>query len=378
MSLRSAARATLGLGILLGLGACANLSFVHKPAAPAVATRPPVAATPDVAPPNAGKFPLPRHGKSVIGQIKTVIAGPDTTLSGLARRYDVGYKEITEANPGVNPWVPGAGRRIVIPSQFILPDAPHVGIVINVAQMRLFYFPIPKPGERPMVITHPVGIGRRNWETPIGVTRVVAKIVNPVWNVPPSIRAEHAKEGFPLPKVVPAGPDNPLGAFALRLAIPGYLIHGTDKPYGVGMRVSHGCVHLYPEDIARLFPQVPIGTPVRIVNQPFVTGWLNGKLYLAANRPLAENRATWPAEHRALVQVVRRAALRHHPLPAIDWAKAVQTAKQDMDIPIPISRGTPSLDQVIAAAPVLTVPGEMPSEDPPGTKARTSSQAAPR
>ncbi len=151
--------------------------------------------------------------------------------------------------------------------------------------MRLFYFPPHKRGEPQVVITHPVGIGRQGWKTPQGMTHVLWHEKNPVWHVPPSIIAEHLQEGDKLPRVMGPGPDNPLGDYALHLGWPGYLIHGTNKPVSVGLRVSHGCVHLFPEDIAQIFKMVPNGTEVRVVNQPYLFGWQDGRLYLQSAGP---------------------------------------------------------------------------------------------
>jgi L,D-transpeptidase ErfK/SrfK len=162
----------------------------------------------------------------------------------------------------------------------VLPDAPRQGIVINLAAMRLFYFPKMKAGEPQKVITHPVGIGRVQWKTPEGTTRVTAKKENPSWIPTPSIRKEHAKNGDPLPAVVPPGPDNPMGTHVLRLGWSSYAIHGTDKPPSIGLRGSHGCLRMYPEDITGIYNDVPVGTPVRTVNQPHLFGWRNNQLYL--------------------------------------------------------------------------------------------------
>lgn len=216
----------------------------------------------------------------VVGSMQIVTAHPDDTLSDIARRFNLGYEEIVNANPGVDPWLPKAGTRIVVPTQFVLPDAPRQGIVINLAAMRLFYYPKAKPGKPQRVITHPVGIGRVEWKTPEGMTHVVAKQANPSWIPTPSIRKEHAKNGDPLPAVVPPGPDNPMGTHVLRLGWPSYAIHGTDKPPSIGLRGSHGCLRMYPEDIVGIYDNVPVGTPVRVVNQPNLTGWRDNNLYL--------------------------------------------------------------------------------------------------
>ena len=224
----------------------------------------------------------------VVGELQITRATKDDTLSDIARRFNVGYEELVRANPGVDPWLPGEGREIVLPTQFVLPNAKREGLVVNLAAMRVFYFPKRKAGEQQTVITHPIGIGKVGWVTPEGVTRVISKKKNPVWVPPPSVRKEHAENGDPLPKVVPPGDDNPLGAYAMTLSWPGYLIHGTNKPYGVGMRSSHGCMRFYPEDIALLFNEIAIGTTVQVVNQRLVSGWHDGKLYVQVMPPAEE------------------------------------------------------------------------------------------
>lgn len=232
---------------------------------------------------HAAAYWLPESGNDVVGTIEQTLAGPEDTLLDIARRYNVGYEEIRLANPDLDPWLPGIDRPVQIPGRFILPQAARKGLILNLAEMRLYYFPKAARGEKAQVITHPVSIGRVDWKTPLGQTRISKKAHKPSWYPPASIRAEHKEKGDPLPKVVPPGPDNPLGEHALRLAIPGYLIHGTNKPFGIGMRVSHGCVRMYPEDIAALFDIVPVGTPVTIIDQPVKAGWQNGVLYLEAH-----------------------------------------------------------------------------------------------
>jgi L,D-transpeptidase ErfK/SrfK len=224
----------------------------------------------------------------VIGEIQRVRAVYEDTFVILARRHNVGYEELRRANPGVDPWLPGAGTEIVLPTQFVLPRAERRGIVINLPELRLYYFPDAPDAHGQRVITHPISVGRMDWATPLGRTSIVAKAKNPSWYPPQSIRDEHAARNDPLPNVVPPGPDNPLGNHALRLGIPGYLIHGTNKPSGVGMRVTHGCIRMFPEDIEALFGMVDSGTQVRIVNQPFKLGWGEGGLYLEAHLPLEE------------------------------------------------------------------------------------------
>jgi L,D-transpeptidase ErfK/SrfK len=171
-----------------------------------------------------------------------------------------------------------------VPNRFILPDASREGLVVNLAEMRLYYYPKVKKGETKVVITHPIGVGREGWTTPLGKARIIQKKKDPTWTPPASIHAEHIAKGDPLPKVVPAGPDNPLGAYAMRLSMPGYLLHGTNRPYGVGMRVSHGCLRLYPEDIEHLFGLVPLNTRVEIIYQPDKAAVQNGELFLEAHK----------------------------------------------------------------------------------------------
>lgn len=237
----------------------------------------------------------------VIGQVQVVVIGEHDTLSDVARRFNLGYDEIVRANPGVDPWLPGVGREIVLPTQFVLPDAPREGVVINLAQLRVFYFPKAKKGEPRQVITHPIGIGKVGWETPVGTTKVTAKVKNPTWYPPASVRKEHREAGDPLPAKVPPGPDNPLGAHMMRLGWPSYLMHGTNKPYGVGLRSSHGCIRFYPEDIAELFDKIPIGAQVTVVNQPFVFGWRGADLYVQAFPIMEDDDREHPSGAEALL-----------------------------------------------------------------------------
>ncbi len=290
----------------------------------------------------------------VVGELAAVEVAENETLLDIARRYDIGYQEILDANPGVDPWLPPVGERIVLPTRFILPNAPRTGIVLNLASMRLFYFPVPQPGETARVVTHPVGIGREGWQTPKGLTKIVKKVEQPSWNVPASIRAEHAAAGDPLPAVVPPGPDNPLGEYAMRLSIPSYLIHGTNKPAGIGMRVSHGCIQLYPEDIRTLFDQVPTGTEVRIVNQPYLAGWHNGVLHLEIHSPLAEENRRWGDSLQPLVDSIEGALARNgpHGPNEVDWTKAEDLAQAGYGIPVPIAPETESLGDLLAAIPL--------------------------
>lgn len=235
----------------------------------------------------AATYEIPDDGSDIVGEISITTATFDDTLIDIARRHGVGYEDIVRANPGVNVWVPGEGTDIILPTQFVLPAGPRDGIVLNLPEYRLYYYPKPADGEKAQVITYPVSIGRQDWETPIGVTRIVAKAVNPSWYPPQSVREEHAAEGRSLARVVPPGPDNPLGKHAIRLGLPGYLIHGTNRPAGVGMRVTHGCLRMFPEDIESLFGLVGVNTRVRIINEPVKIGWRGGELVMEVH-PLLE------------------------------------------------------------------------------------------
>ncbi len=223
----------------------------------------------------------------IVGEVQRYTTVRTDTLSDIARLYGVGHDEIVAANPGVDVWMPGVGVDVVLPTRFILPDAPRRGIVVNLPEMRLYHYAEDSAG-RAIVTTHPVSVGRMDWRTPLGASKVVAKVADPNWYPPKSIRKEHAEDGDPLPKVVLAGPDNPLGQHMLRLGIPGYLIHGTNRPYGVGMRVTHGCLRMYPEDIAWLFGEVDVSTPVMLLNQPYKLARLGGRFFVEMHSSLEE------------------------------------------------------------------------------------------
>ncbi|AVI64302.1 L,D-transpeptidase family protein [Halomonas sp. GFAJ-1] len=229
-----------------------------------------------------GHFALPEEG-NMVGEVYTVTAGSEDTLLDIARLHNVGYEEIRMANPDVSIWVPGEGTEVTIPGQFILPDEPRTGIVINVAELRLYYYPEVSNGETSRVETYPIGIGRDAYNTPLGITKTTMRLENPAWYPPASIRREAAERGDPPPAVVPPGPDNPLGQYAILLDIPGYLIHGTNQPDGIGMRASRGCIRMHSEDIESVFWRVPVGTQVNIIDAPVKVGWgAAGEAYVQA------------------------------------------------------------------------------------------------
>jgi L,D-transpeptidase ErfK/SrfK len=263
------------------LSACSLFSLPQRPPPPPPAPVAPPAPV-EAAPVATSKFTIAADHDDVVGIVQSTTATKDDTLTDIARRFNVGYEEIVRANPGVDVWLPGAGKQIVLPTQFVLPNAPHEGVVINIAEMRLYYYPRPKKGESQVVYTFPIGIGKVGWKTPEGVTHIVRRQKDPTWRPPVSVIKEHRENGDDLASVIGPGPDNPLGRHAFYLAWPGYLIHGTNKPAGVGLRSSHGCIRLYPEDIALLYDMVPLNTQVRVVNQPVVFGWHAGQLYMQA------------------------------------------------------------------------------------------------
>jgi L,D-transpeptidase ErfK/SrfK len=275
------------------LGGCATIEDLlgRSEAEPKVVAVP-VSKRPVEEPAPANHYIIESPEQTVVGVPQVVLTGGEDTLSDLARAYGLGYDELIAANPDVDPWLPGDQTPILLPTQFVLPAVEREGIVLNIASKRLFYFPQMPEGQSQVVKTYPIGIGRVGWETPLGAATVIAKAVDPAWYVPASVRREHAEMGDPLPSVVPAGPDNPLGSRVLKLDMPGYLIHGTNQPYGVGMRVSHGCVRLYPENIEYLYELVNVGEPVQIINEPFLLGELDGDVIFEAHEPLEDDTAS--------------------------------------------------------------------------------------
>jgi L,D-transpeptidase ErfK/SrfK len=292
----------------------------------------------------------PEHDE-IIGELQVTYVEGEDTLPDIARRFNLGYEEIVRANPGVDPWLPGVGREIVLPTQFILPDAPREGLVINLAQLRVFYFPKAEEGAPQTVITHPIGVGKVGWSTPEGSTKVVSKLKNPTWYPPASVRKEHREAGDPLPATVPPGPDNPLGAHMMRLGWPSYLIHGTNKPYGVGLRSSHGCIRFYPEDIAQLYDEIPIGTKVTVVNQPFVFGWGEDGLYAQAFPVMEDDTREHPQAADALLNAaisdeMWRKVKAHNGAVSLDLVNAL--VAQPRGIATPLSQPRVTLDSYIA------------------------------
>jgi L,D-transpeptidase ErfK/SrfK len=345
-------------GLVAALGLLAACSLLAPPAAVQQATPAAGVPTPD---PRAPRLPAleTQHftleeSQEIVGATQVLFSRHENTFSAIAQHYGLGYEELRHANPGVDHWLPGEGTPVYLPTEMTMPDAPRRGIVINVPTMRLWYFPTQKDAadaSPAQVTTYPIGIGEEGWATPLGEATVTQKARDPVWYVPASIRKEHAARGDPLPGVVGPGPDNPLGRHALALSLPGYLIHGTNKPAGVGMRSSHGCIRLYPQDIAALFERVGKGTKVQIVNQPVLAGWRDGQLYLEVHRPLAEDQRDLAAEATAvLTRAVERAG---KGLVELDQTVIKKVLAEQRGIPFPVLRAQRSPEQHLAEARVI-------------------------
>lgn len=300
----------------------------------------------------ADTFDLPADGSTLVGRIKVVVPTQDNTLLDIARQMDVGHHEITWANPGVDVWVPRHDQDIVVPTRYLLPPKPWKGIVINIPQRRLFFFPTPAKGQPARVMTYPVSIAREGWSTPLGESTVVAAHKDPAWFVPKSIREEHRRAGEPdFPEYFPPGPDNPMGMLAIQTGFPGIYIHGTNRPWGVGMRTSHGCLHLYPEDAAELFPFMKKGTPVRVIDQPFVAGTDGRDVYLAAYEPVAEYGGTRNRVSRAVLAVsdfIAADQTSNTPRFDVDWRTVEAMAGSPQPVPLPVAPGAKSLKAILA------------------------------
>ncbi len=258
----------------------------------------------------------------------------EDTFVDLAQRYDIGFIELRAANPGIDPWTPQPGAQLVIPKAYLIPDAPRQGIIINLAELRLYRF----IGTQGNLVSYPIGIGRDGAVTPLGRTKIVSRKANPAWYPPASIRAEKPE----LPSMVPPGPDNPLGDHALYLGWKSYLMHGTNLPAGVGRRSSHGCIRMYPADIASLFRSVANGTEVMVVDQPVKLGWSDGALYLQIHPTQSqadeiEASGTFtPAPLPDLESKVRAAA--GAMAGQIDWDVVAYAAKTRLGLPLRITR----------------------------------------
>lgn len=275
----------------------------------------------------------PAAPEALIGADSIHVVQPSDTLLDVARNADVGYVAIRAANPGVDPWLPEAGRTLRLPTRHLLPDAPRRGIVINLPELRLYYFP-----PSGAVQSYPIGIGGEGKETPVGTSWVEAKRTHPIWYPTATERADEPD----LPEMVPPGPDNPMGDYAIYLSRKGYAIHGSNRPYSIGRRDSNGCIRLYPEDIARLFAAVPLGARVTVVDQPVKLGWSQGELYLEIHptqreADLIEGGAEIPPESAPAVDDLVLAAA-GSARGRIDWYAVDLAAQQRNGMPVRITR----------------------------------------
>jgi L,D-transpeptidase ErfK/SrfK len=307
----------------------------------------------------ATNYAMPNNiGDSVIIQypdgMALTRAEENETLLDVARRFLLGQTEIVRLNPDVDRWLVRKGEIVRLSNMRILPDSPHNGITLNISEYRMYYYPPTKKGETPrQVMSYAHGVGRQDWKTPLGQTKIARKIMNPSWNPPESIRREHAANGDPLPLIVPPGPHNPLGTRALHLALPGeYRIHGTDidKINGIGMQITHGCVRMYPADVEELYDMVSVGTPVYIVKQPIKVGWLDNVLYIEVH-PDLEGEETTIDQRFAVAQILIQKATNQE-MPVDYDQKALNTAIKDQSgEPTAIYERLPPLEEASASMP---------------------------
>ncbi|MDR8524843.1 L,D-transpeptidase family protein [Shewanella fidelis] len=279
----------------------------------------------------ANIYSIPENGGRLVGELQHHVVQKGDYFQTISKQYNIGILELMASNPGVDPFLPTPGTRLLIPTQMLLPDVPHKGVVINLAELRLYFFP--KGGKE--VHVFPVGIGRVGRETPEMVTRIKSRIPNPSWTPPASIRKEHLEErGEVLPRVVPAGPDNPLGKFAIQLSYGdgSYLIHGTNKDFGIGMRVSAGCIRLNPDDIEWLFDQVRYGDQVTIINETIKTSTEpDGRQLIEVHSPLSTANGgdnTVKELKRGVVEFIRQ--------DDVDYTKANDALLTQAGIPVNI------------------------------------------
>lgn len=282
---------------------------------------------------NAATYVIPSHGGDIVGRVRTVEAESGERLGEIGMRTETGYYAIQAANPKIDPYENlSSGQDVTIPGEFILPPGPREGIVINLPEFRLYYYP---PGQN-VVMTFPMRIGRAGeWASPVGNTKVVKKVAFPTWYPTQHVRDYAASQGTPIPAVFPPGPDNPLGEYALYLSWSTYLIHGTNTPAFIGTRASAGCIGMMPAAIKQLFFAVPIGTPVRVINQPFKAGWKNNQLYLEAHLPLDEEQGVYNETLSSVVGIVAHEAQAHNV--AVNWTIVRDVVAQTTGIPQVVS-----------------------------------------
>ena len=279
-----------------------------------------------------------RPGEDVIGNISIHTIKDGDNFLQLAQTFQVGFNELVDANPDVDPWIPVQDAQIIIPTQYVLPNVERTGVVINLAELRLYQFHGTK-NDLSSVSTYPVSVGKDDeWKTPLSFTRITSKTAKPNWYPPESIRKEHEENNDPLPKVVPPGPNNPLGEYKLGLGLAGYLIHGTNVPQGIGMRVTHGCIRLHPIGIEKLFKSVEINTPVTIINQPYKVGWRDDKLYVETHSEIEEQVKASSRNLTEFVQlVIAQTKNKEQENYKILWDRGYQEAREKRGVPFLIS-----------------------------------------
>jgi len=273
-------------------------------------------------------FHIPKNS-DIVGHVYTVMVHDGEDITDIAQRYDVGYFDFLEANPGLDLDNLFIGEKLIVPSRFILPPGPHRGIVINLAELRLYYYPNPQT-----VMTFPVGIGKVDEPTPLMKTKIIGKRKNPTWTPTKATRKRAEEMGITLPAIIQAGPDNPLGNYAMRLGRPKFLIHGTNDPTGVGLRSSGGCIRMFPKNVKLLFSYVKIGTPVSIVNDPFKVGYIGNKIYLESHVPLNHKRGYLPKTLKPMADAIIPYIKHWHV--EINWEQAMHAAQRQLGIPEPI------------------------------------------
>ncbi len=280
---------------------------------------------------------LAAYDKPYVGDMITYRADYEDTFVYLARDYKLGYVEMRAANPGVDPWIPGDGTKLILPTRHLLPDAPHKGVVINLPEMRLYYY---RDKDQPPE-TFPIGIGREGLDTPLGLTKVARKVAGPVWTPTDRMRREDPK----LPAQVGPGADNPMGSHALYLGFPLVAIHGTNRAFGIGRRISSGCIRLYPEDIIALYNMVPVGTQVNVLNQPLKLAWIGDELFLEAhpeveNSIMLEETGTMPAPKLKPADMERIIKAAGAYKDNLHWSAIRTAVKERRGFPVPIARRT--------------------------------------
>jgi L,D-transpeptidase ErfK/SrfK len=283
----------------------------------------------------------PAKAKTVIGNTRFYNVQKGDTFLDLARFYGLGYNEIEDANPGVDPWIPPVGQAVVLSTGWVLPQVKYTGIVVNIPEMRLYYFhPQAKNGQM-LVSTYPVGLGRDDWRTPSGKFTVQGKTKNPTWNIPPSIQKERIKEkGFSETSIPGGDPKNPLGKYRIELSLPMYRIHGTNIPWGVGMQVSHGCIRLYPEDIEQLFPIVKIGGAGEFLYQPVKIGARDGRIYAEVHPDIYQQIPGMYGEAQRIVRQLGWTEL-------VDFKRLERAVQEKSGVPLDVTRGgmTPDIPE---------------------------------